>query len=228
MVTSLHVKNPIYPLLSIIASILILVEGMLIAKSVRIIYLLLALSILYIIFGYGRVLMKALLIFIPISFIIGGLSGLTASSYAVGMQTFGRTMLMALSAITIISTPPIALTRNLTMLKCPRVITLGMLVTVRFVPILVGESKQIIEAMKTRGVNTKWYNVSLIYRSFLIPFIMRIVNMSDIMSLSMETRGFDLAEKSASVYREIHFTKRDGIYTLCLLAVMIGVLYLWR
>ena len=224
MVTSLHVKNPIYPLLSILASLLIVVEGMLIAKSMRIIYLLGALCLLYIIFGYGRVLIKVLLIFIPVSFIIGGLSGLTASSHITGIQTFGRTMLMALSSVTVISTPPIALTRNLTMLKFPRVLTLGMLVTVRFVPILVGESKQIIEAMKTRGVNTKWYNVSLIYRSFLIPFIMRIVNMSDIMSLSMETRGFDLSEKSASVYKEVHFTKRDGVYTLCLVVVMIGIL----
>lgn len=226
MVTSLHVKNPIYPLLSIIASLLILVEGMLVARSIRIIYLLAALSLLYIIFGYGRVLIKALVIFIPISFIIGGLSGLTAGAQITGMQTFGRTMLMALSSITVISTPPIALTRNLTMLRFPRVMTLGMLVTVRFVPILIGESKQIIEAMKTRGVNTKWYNVSIIYRSFLIPFIMRIVNMSDVMSLSMETRGFDLAEKSVSVYKEIHFTKRDGIYTLCLIIIMISVLFL--
>lgn len=226
MIESLHIKNPIYPLLSIIASLLILVEGMLIAKSIGMIYLLVALSVIYILFGYGRVMIKSLFIFIPISFLVGGLSGLTANSYIIGVQTFGRTMLVALSAITLISTPPIALTRNLTMLKCPRVLTLGMLVTIRFVPILVDESKQIIEAMKTRGVNTKWYKVSLIYRSFLIPFIMRIVNMSDIMSISMETRGFELDDKSASVYKEIHFTKRDGIYTLCLVVVLISVLFI--
>lgn len=226
MIESLHIKNPIYPLLSIIASLLILVEGLLIAKSMRIIYLLGALSLLYVLFGYGKILAKSLFIFIPVSIIVGGLSGLTAGTYVVGIQTFGRTMLMALSAITLISTPPITLTRNLSMLRFPRVLTLGMLVTVRFVPILVGESKQILEAMKTRGVNTKWYNISCIYRSFLIPFIMRIVNMSDVMSLSMETRGFDLAEKSVSVYKEVHFTRRDGVYTICLLAILIGVLFL--
>lgn len=226
MVESLHVKRPLYPLLSIIASLAIVVEGLLVAKSIRILYLILGLYVLNILFGYGKVLVKCTVIFVPISFIVGGLSGLTAGSGIVSLQTAGRIFIVAISAVTMIATPPIALTRNLTMLKFPRVLTLGMLVTIRFVPILVSESKQILEAMKTRGVNTKWYNLSCLYRSFLIPFIMRIVNMSDIMALSMETRGFDLSVKSTSVYKEIHFTLRDGIYTVLLISIMVLVLYL--
>lgn len=226
MIESLHVKKPIYPLLSIVVAILILVEGLLLAKSIRILYFLLAVSLVYLFFGYGKVFVRCIFIFAPISMFVGAISGLTAGSQVVALQTFGRTMLMALSAIPLISTPPIALTRNLTMLKCPRVITLGMLVTVRFVPILISESKQIFEAMKTRGVNAKWYNFSCIYRSFLIPFIMRMINMSDTMSLSMETRGFDLVGKDASVYKDVHFTVRDGIYALLMVIIMVGVLFL--
>lgn len=226
MIESLHDKNPLYPLFSMMASFLIVIEGLLLAKSIRILYLILAIYILDLLFGYGKILLKCSLFVVPISLCVGFLAGLTSGNYLAGLQTAGRIFIIAISSITMIATPPIHLTRNLTKLKFPRPLILGMLVTIRFVPILVSESKQILEAMKTRGVNAKWYNLSCMYRSFLIPFIMRIVNMSDIMALSVETRGFDLSVKTTSVYKEVSITLRDVAYAILLLSILIGIPFL--
>lgn len=223
MIESLHVKKPLYPLLSIVAAFAIVIEGLFMAKSMKVFIFMAALCVLYITFGYGKILFKILLIFIPISLFMGAISTLTSGREEAMVQIFARIVLVAMSSVTMISTPPIALTRALTMLKFPRILILGMLVTVRFIPVLRSEAKQILEAMKTRGVNNKLSNM---YRGFLIPFIMRIINMSDIMSLSIETRGFDLASNEASVYKEVRFGKRDLLYTVLLVAIMVVVLVL--
>lgn len=225
---SMYVKNPIYPILGILASTLIFFVGLLISKDIALIYFLLALTVLYIIFGFKKVLFKTIPIFLIIGAVIGLGAYLSSGKYMSGIQTTGRIVLLAYSSVITISFPPINLTRNLVQLKCPRIITLGMLATIRFVPILITESKQIREAMKTRGVNVKWYNLSCLYRAFIIPFMMRIISMSDTMAISVETRGFDLNDKSTNVYKEVNFTLRDGIFTGILLIIIIGVLIIWK
>ena len=225
---SMYVKKPLYPILSIIASMLIFCVGLLISKEITILYFLGALTILYTAFGFGKILIKV----VPIFFIIGGIIGfgsyLSNGDYIAWIQTLGRVMLLAYSSVITISFPPINLTRNLVQLKCPRLLTLGMLITVKFVPIIIDESRQIREAMKTRGVNVTWYNLSCLYRAFIVPFMIRIISISDIMAVSVETRGFDVNDKSTNVYKEINFTLRDGIFIVTLFLIMIGAIIVWK
>lgn len=225
---SMYVKKPLYPILSIISSMVIFCFGLIISKELTIIYFLLALTILYVVFGFGKVLIKVVPIFLLIGGVIGFGSFLSNGSYMAWIQTLGRVMLLAYSSVITISFPPINLTRNLVQLKCPRLLTLGMLVTVKFVPIIIDESKQIREAMKTRGVNVNWYNLYCLYRAFIMPFMIRIISISDTMAVSIETRGFDLNDKSTNVYKTVNFTLRDGIFIVILLLIMIGAMILWK
>ncbi len=218
-----YVKQPIYPLISLLSALMVFCVGLLVSKRLTLIYLLIALTVVYILFGYAKVLLRAVPLFFLIGSIVGLGAALTSSNPMAGVQTLGRTLLLAYSSIIMVALPPVHLTRNLIALGVPRILTLGMLVTIRFVPILITEIKQISEAMKTRGANVKIYNLSYVYRAFLVPFLMRIISMSDIMAISIETRGFALSDKSRVVYKQVKLTKRDMLYALCILGLMIGV-----
>jgi energy-coupling factor transport system permease protein len=222
----LQVPNPVYPPLCFLFSVVALCGGLLNAKQEHFGCLLAAVCLVYPFFGYGRVLLKCLAVFIPLSAAVAMLSWLAARDGTAAAQMAGRVLLLGLCAVPLISMPPICLTRCLTQARCPRVLTLGMLVAIRFVPVLMGEMKRILEAMKTRGVRLT-LNPSVFYRAFLVPLIMRLIGISEILSLSIETRGFSLSESTASIYRPVRFTARDGVFlavTAALAACMAVVL----
>jgi len=224
---SLYVNKPIYPILSLLSSFIIFFIGLLVSKEIALAYLLLALTLIYLFYGYGKVLLKAIPIFVVIGAIIGAGATITSRNYVTGIQTAGRILLLVYSSVTMIALPPINLTRNLMQLKVPRVLTLGMLATVRFVPILVNEAKQIREAMKTRGANVNRHNLPLACRAFLVPFVMRILNISEVMAVSVETRGFVMTDKPTTVYKEVRFTLRDALFALLLTITIMGVILVW-
>ncbi len=223
----LQVRNPLYPLISLIASMIVFVIGILFSQDIAIFYLLLALTLIYALFGYVRPLSKILPVFILISIIIGFGSFITSRDFLVGVQTSGRIILLAYSSVLMIALPPINLTRNLVQLNFPKVLTLGMLATIRFVPVLINETIQIKEAMSSRGVKFSWFNIKCIYRAFLVPFLMRIINMSDILAISIETRGFTLSSNQSSVYKQVKITKRDIFFSIMLISSLLGVTILW-
>ena len=102
-------------------------------------------------------------------------------------------------------------------------ITLGMLIAVRFLPVLGSEIARIREAMKTRGVRASLWNVRCFYRALVMPLMLRIINMSDTMALSLETRGFDLENREVSVYRPVRFFARDGVFAACIVILLVGL-----
>lgn len=218
----LQVKKPIYPIVSIAFSIVVLLGGLMIFKEPSFAYLLGAICLVCLVFGYGKVLLKCLMIFIPLSALIGLLTWPASGSYIAALQMAGRILLMGLCAVPMVSLPPINLTRCMTQLKCPHILTLGMLVVVRFVPMLIGEMRRILEAMKTRGVRLT-LNPTCFYRAFLIPLIMRLTNISEILALSLETRGFDIRNKNVVVYRPVYFTLRDAVFSGVTGALVVGM-----
>jgi len=204
-------------------ALLILMIGLFLSNNPLLLALfLLALCLLYATFGYGLILTKCLLIFIPIGILTGAISILWKNDWLTGLASLERVIIMALSVIPLITTAPINLTRSMAQLKFPKFITLGILVTIRFVPILIGEIRRIREAMQTRGVNIAWYNITSYYRAFLIPFMIQLINISEILAISVETRAFTMTNKPTSIYKIIPFTLRDTIFlaTLSVLCIM--------
>lgn len=218
-----QVTKPVYPLLAILASVLILLCGFFCSLNGKVLAAyLICLGAVYLLFGYGKILWKCLLIFFVIGFLTATVSLWVKHDYPTAATTIGRLLLLGMSSITLITTPAISLTRSLTQIGMPRPITLGMLVTIRFVPILRGEVARVRMAMKTRGVDMAWYQLPTIYRAFLVPFMMQLINLSDLLSISLETRGFDLSCREASVYKTVSFTSRDGLFAVSLGLISLG------
>ena len=222
MFDAFEVKNPFYPLISFSVSVIVLIFGMLFSKNLLAFAFATAIFVLYSVFGLFKSTWKMTVTMVLCGLIIGGLSFLTNRSLDAFWQTLLRMILLGLCAVPMVSTSPCDLTRCLAKLKCPRVITLGMLVTLKFIPVLVGEIKQIWEAMKVRGANMNWYRPSCIYRAFIIPLVMRIIGISDTLSLSLETRAFTLDDSTSSVYKVIKIKARDFVFLACVIVLCAG------
>ena len=228
MFEAFEVKNPFYPLVSFVSSIALLVFGMFFSKYILAFAFAGAVFVLFSVFGFFKSAWKMTVAMGLCGLVIGGLSFLTNRSFDAFWQTVLRMILLGLCAVPMVSTSPCDLTRCLAKLKCPRVITLGMLVTLKFIPVLASEIKQIWEAMKVRGANVNWYRPSCIYRAFIIPLVMRIIGISDILSLSLETRAFTLDESQSSVYREVNAKPRDFVFFICVVALcIVGGVVIW-
>ena len=150
--------------------------------------------------------------------IFGGVSVLISQNYDTFHVTLARFLILGICSIPLLSIPPANLARAMNQLKVPRSLTLGMLITIRFIPILFGEIFQIRDAMQSRGVNVWVYTPKMFYRAFLVPLIMRCVNISDILSLSVETRAFDTDSKESTVYKPVIFKMKDIIFALSVTA----------
>ena len=50
---------------------------------------------------------------------------------------------------------------------------------------------------------------------------MRLINISDTLSLSLETRGFELEDTPVTIYEPVNFTVRDGMYLAGMLALIV-------
>lgn len=220
---SLYVKKPIYPLISFFSSIFIFFYGLAISNNISIVYFFCGLSIIYVLFGYTYTMIRGLLIFAFLGFFVALGTYITGHSLITSLQTFARILLLSYSSIIMIALPPVNLSRNLSQLKCPRILTLGMLITIRFIPLLIEEVINIKQAMRTRGGRHSLFNPSILYRAFFLPFIIRLVSISDIMSISLETRGFSTEEKNYTIYKPVYFSLNDTIFLLMLIILFLGV-----
>lgn len=218
----IQIRHPLYPLLCLVSSLAFLIGGMMLAGRTRFPLFLLEVCVFYIIFGYGRALVKTVFMFIPVSLFFVLLSCLINRNFAVALAMGSRVFLVGICAVPALGMPQIRLIRNLNQIHCPKMLTLGMLIAVRFVPVVGAEVRQIREAMKTRGVRASLFNIRCFYRALLIPLVMRLINISDTLSLSLETRGFELEPTPVSIYETVRFTLKDGIYLLGIVTLLAG------
>ncbi len=212
----LQVKNPLYPLVCLFSAIALLVVGLMYAKHPLYPLFLLAVCLLYCAFGLWRVTIKCVLVFIPVSAVFALFSLLFQRSPMIAAQMAGRVMLIGVSAIPMVTLPPINLTRSMDKMGASRLLTLGMLIAIRFVPVVGDELRRVREAMRTRGVRGSFY------RAFIIPVMIRLVNLSDTMALSLETRAFSTGDEEVSIYKSVQFRARDAIYCIAALGMLAG------
>ncbi len=211
-------KRNLYPLIAIASALLIMVFGLVMARTVACSYFLLGALAWVILFGCYKQALKAL----PLFILFGGVFTLIAyfsseknfDSALAMTNRFGAVFLAVMPGMSI---QAVAMTRNLSQLHTPRGITLGMLITMSFIPVLRAEIKRVREAMKTRGAGSI-FNPKIFYRAFLIPLVTRLVDISDTLALSIETRGFTLGKSKYTVYKKEVINVFDILYLLGLIA----------
>lgn len=122
-----------------------------------------------------------------------------------------RMLALCVAAIPGLGLAPVCLVRGFSCMRLPRVLTLAMLITFTFFPLLRAEVRQTREAMRTRGAGGL-LNPAILYRAFLIPLMVRLVNLSDTLALSVETRGFTTYPAPHTVYRPVYLQAKDGAF----------------
>lgn len=214
----LKYKKNFYPLFAVLSALLIMVFGLVSARSINGSYFLIGAFIWLIIFGCYKQCLKVL----PMFIVFGGFFALIAyftsdknpvSALAMANR-FGAVFLAIVPGMSI---QAVAMTRNLSALHTPRGITLGMLIVMSFIPVLTTEIKRVREAMKTRGAGSL-LNPKIFYRALLIPLVTRLVDISDTLALSIETRGFTLEKGNYTVYKKENINIYDVLYLLGILS----------
>ena len=218
MSEKLQVQRPIYPLVGLLASVLIIIFGLITAKSDICIWFLCGMWLTFLLFGYWRACLAVIPFAALLCAVLAGITFLISHDRAATCAAVNRILAVCVAVIPGLALSPILLVRNFSALKIPRMITLGMMITLTFFPLLSGEVRQVREAMKTRGAGS-FFSPQIFYRAFLIPLVMRLVNISDTLALSVETRGFSDGAKDCTVYKTI---KLRAVDILFLAVVLIG------
>lgn len=220
-------KSAVYPLLGIAISVFVIVFGLITAaKDNRSCCIFLAgVFTVFLLTGFHRSCIGVILPAFAVAAVFGLITFLAGRGFDKALSIGLRFIAIGMAVIPGMSIRPVDLTRSLNALKVPRGITLGMLIALNFTPLLRAEIKQIREAMKTRGAGSI-INLKILYRAFLIPLVMRLVNISDTLALSVETRGFTLEGNEVSVYQKVSPRLKDGAVAALIAVCAAGALFL--
>ena len=213
-----RIKKHLYPLFAILTSIAVIVYGLVMAKSERCSYFLLGVYFWIMLFGCFRACLKILPVYIIVGGAFAGLFYLVTGKASSALTMANRFGCIFIAVAIGMSVDSVAMTRNLSQLHCPRSITLGMLIATSFTTVLRTEINRVRESMKTRGAGS-FLNPKIFYRAFLIPFVTRLVKISDTLALSVETRGFALGKVDYTVYKKEKIAFTDLLF---LVGIILG------
>lgn len=207
----LAVKRPIYPVISLLSTVLILVVGLLTAKTPACIWFLAGVWVLLLVFGYWRACLAVIPAAALMCTVLAGITYAISRDLNATLAAINRILVVCIAVIPGLALPSVALVRNLSGLRVPRMLTLGMMITLNFFPLLGAEVRQVREAMGTRGAGS-FLNPQIFYRAFLIPLVMRLVNISDTLALSVETRGFTRDGNDYTIYKTVELRPTDILF----------------
>lgn len=211
MSEKLTAKRTIYPLVSVLSAVLILVVGLITAKTAACTWFLAGVWLLFFAFGYWRACLAIIPVAVAMCAVLAGITYAISRDMNATYAAVNRILAVCVGVIPGLAMPPVILVRNLSGLHIPRMLTLGMMITLNFFPLLGAEVRQVREAMRTRGAGG-WFSPRILYRAFLIPLIMRLVNISDTLALSVETRGFTRAGHDYTVYKAVKLRPWDVLF----------------
>ncbi len=217
-------KDRIYPLFSLIISTLFFIVGLFFVKEPWFVFYMLAIVLVLIGFGFYKSLFKVSLLIIPFSVLVY-LLALLGTSHINALQNSYRALLLGLASVISLSIEPVDLVRNLNALKVPRLLSLGLLISLRFIGVIAEEMKRIRIAMQTRGVNNNYLNPKVLYRAFFIPLIMRVISISDILAVSLDTRGFKSDAKHSN-FKEVTINFKSILFFIVSISILAFALYL--
>ncbi len=210
-------RKKIYPLIAVASGVFVIVFGLITARTVECSYFLLGALVWFSLFGCLRSCLRVLPMFFVVGGIFFGIFYAATGEWMSALSMVNRFGAVFLAIVPGMSTEPVAMTRSLSAVKVPRSVTLGMLISMSFMPMLAGEIRRVREAMRTRGAGSIW-NPKIFYRAFLIPLVMRLVNISDTLALSVETRGFALGKAPYTIYKRERLALSDFIFSAGLIA----------
>lgn len=219
---SLREEKALHPLLSLVLSIPIFLVGIPLVPLPLFWVYPVSFSLLFLLFGYGKVWLKITLFGLPF-LLLSSLLTLIGAPPLRALQNGLRMYLLLLAATLTLPIEPLRLMRSLNQIRFPRPVSIGILISLRFLHVLKEDFRRIRIAMKTRSA-TGFLRPGVVYRAFLMPLIMRVFTLSDLLSVSLETRAFSVNGASTS-YEKIVWKTRDSLFLLLTLILIGGNLY---
>lgn len=210
-------ESRVYPLISIVCSILILVGGLILAPHNGWIYIL-ACLVMLLAFGMWKGLLKVapfIALFGLLYFLLSYLLTHDVDNAVAGVV---RIAALFVAIVPSFYLHPEDLIRSLNQIHFPRSASLGLLIVLRFFPMLAQERRRIKEAIKTRSMP---FSIKGVYRANVVPFVSRLVHLSDALSLSIETKGFKKEKEGSTVYRYVSFYWIDAAFFLLTLSIFV-------
>ena len=216
----LRSSRTIHPLICIAQALLTFTVGLTLVRVTWFWAFLLGVLCIQLCFGYAYTLRKIMPAFTLLGLAVMLITLLYAAP-AQALQAAYRVLLIGLSAAPTLSMKAIDLVRAFNQLRAPRWLTLAFLIALRFTRMMSDEMKRIRLAMRLRGVSAAWYRPAVIYRAFIMPLIVRIMGISDLLAVSLETRGFSMERESTQAVT-IRVRSRDLVY-LAVILLFLGI-----
>jgi len=120
------------------------------------------------------------------------------------------------------TTTPSDLSKSLEKIKIPRFITFVTVIAVRFFPVLLKEIQYIMDSMKLKGLKPRWMYLRN-PRFVFIPLTIRMIKLSDELSMAAESKGFGNPCKRGSL-KEIKFRRSDYLFLAIIIVLCFTII----
>lgn len=167
-----------------------------------------------------------LFFFLIITFI---LIALTRENLLIGVLFFFKMSILIISAVQFtLTTTQKELLASLIKLKAPYSFAFALTIALRFLPTIIKEAKEIMDAQRTRA-HKLVFNIlrpmksARSYIPIIIPLFIIIFNRSFELSLSSEARGF-----TPKIYEKQKLNFRFTDFCVLLILIFLIVLFLWK
>jgi|GEM_PF-4629794 len=216
------VAQPLHPFLSVACAAVVLTFGLLLSDVSALLVFIAGLGLIFIVVGYEMLFARIARIVIPLAALIGVLAALFGGGVSGGLITFGRISLLGLTTAFAWTIDPTQLARALRQAGAPPLVAMGLLITVRSIPTLVGEAVRIRDAMRVRGLSLRHTPLRILYRAVIVPLLIRILTLAESLALALETRAFT-GDPRATIYRPVALHGRDYATLALMVILMSGV-----
>ncbi len=139
-----------------------------------------------------------------VSFLLGGTLA-DASVFALRILIFFQAFIIFGA-----TTSPASFLRSLHALKLPPPLCMGLLIVLRFIPVLAAEMKAIALSYSLRKKANR-LSLPLFYRGIMVPFVYRLFTLADDLTLALHVRGFGNNPRPTS-FRQVSLHGRDVLF----------------
>jgi energy-coupling factor transporter transmembrane protein EcfT len=212
----------IHPLAKMACALLLFIFCIIIREVPQAMAYLLFMIGLLILSRMAEITFKMLFLAFPFAFLVGICNYCGWHSMESGILSGMRILFIGTSIVLFAyTTTPAELVRSLESVKLPRALTLGTLVSMRFLPVFIDEWTRIVQSMRLRG-GPFHRNPYFYYRSLCVPMIYKIFTVSDTLTLSLYTRGFSIYGNRAC-FKEMPFKIIDGVFLGAFAAISLAL-----
>lgn len=212
----------VHPLVKLLASLLVFIYCLTVKEWLPLaVFLLCFLSFLFFA-GLGKSIVRVL----PLALLLGGsilvVNFLLGGAGIAGLVSALRIFCFFLSFLLFgATTCPASFMRALNQLKVPSSLSIGMLISLRFVPVLQQEMEKIIQSFSLRlGHRRGEWNLA--YRGLMVPFVFKMLTVSDSLTLALQMRAFGTTTQRTN-YQEVKIKVTDWLFLLTIILVMVGI-----